>query len=123
MSNYEFLNENETDKSRQKICYGSGYDIRISNAVTKYNKPIFITEVGCMGRENSLKTPIDTDYENRPEKNSNIPGIYIKNVIDIFAKRDGVEGLFIWSAREPFTIFNTTGEKILKDYCREVFLK
>lgn len=121
MSNYDTINENETDKERQKICYGSGYDIRIANAITKYDKPVFITEVGCMGRENSLKTPIDTDYENRPPKNSDVPGIYIKNVIDIFAKRDGVEGFYIWSAREPFAIFNTTGEIALKNYCREVF--
>jgi hypothetical protein len=121
MSNYDYPNENETNTARQKICYGSGYDIRISNAITKYNKNIFITEVGCMGRRNSLMTPIDQDYENRPPKDSIIPGIYINNVIDIFAKRDAVEGLFIWSAREPFAIFNTSGESVLKDYCEEVF--
>ena len=121
MSNYNYLNENESNTTRQKICYGNGYDIRISNAITKYYKPIFITEVGCMGRENSLMTPIDQDYTNRPAKNSSIPGIYINNVIEVFAKRDYVDGFYIWSAREPFDFFDTSGETIFKDYCKEVF--
>lgn len=123
MSNYNILNENETNKTRQKNCYGSGYDIRISNAITKYNKPVFVTEIGCMGRENSLKTPIDTDYENRPSKNNKITGIYFKNAIEVFAKRDNVEGFYIWSAREPFEFFNTTGETVLTEYCKEVYEK
>lgn len=121
ISNYDYLNSNETNKDRIKITYGSGYDMRISTALNVYNKPIFITEIGCMGRENSLMTPIDSNYDSRPPKNTQIPGIYIKNAIEVFAKRDNITGFFVWSAREPFAIFDTTGESVLKEYCKEVF--
>lgn len=113
--------ENELAKSFWWQNDGINVVDTMSDLYERFNKPIFITEIGCMPIDNGLTNVVPPNYESEPQ---NYDAVYwlMKISFDILFRETNVIGFAWWSAEPPFTYFNdntiTSAEQIMIDYVK-----
>lgn len=105
-------NNGGSKNDKKNILYAQSYIDYILELNRLYGKDVIISEVGCTGRDKSLRNPIDVTYP----INTNIQGLYYDIMFQSIASIDAVLALYVWSAREPFNFYGTTGETTISDY-------
>lgn len=85
----------------------------------KYNKPFFITEVGCTPCELALKYPAKWNYDVFI-RNEEAQKVYYETFLKCFMNMEVVKGVFLWCATDGFTYFNNPAEQVVSKYFMEV---
>jgi hypothetical protein len=87
----------------------------------RFQKPVFITEIGCMPIDNGLTSVVPPNYETQPQ---NFNAVYwlMKASFDVLFRENNVIGFAWWSAEPPFTYYSentiTSAEQIMIDYVK-----
>jgi hypothetical protein len=88
---------------------------RMFDLAKKYNKDIFITEIGIMPKVDGLTTVVVSGATNYV-----IQGIFYEAVFSVLGNTGVVRGVSIWHADSPFNFFvdgsTLDGEEVIKKY-------
>ncbi|MER2057307.1 MAG: hypothetical protein ABTA16_00705 [Niallia sp.] len=120
--NYTYLDYDGSNITVSDIADGFYYDYlgkqlipRMQELSRKFNKGIYITEIGIMPRIDGLVSGVSYG-----EENYDIQRIFYEAVFSVLCNLTIVRGVSIWHADQPFHFWNnveeTPGEKTVKKY-------
>lgn len=97
------------------FSYDKDFITKLLKISRELNKPILITETGCLPYSESLNTPGRWDYPPETPKDEDIQVIYYKTVLPTYINSKRILGCSIWSLTDGFTFNNRKAEQTLKD--------
>lgn len=94
-------------------------DRQLMDLKNKFNKPIYLTEIGCTFYTDSTVDYIYPIYTTTtPDTTSQVT--YIENVLKYLINNNIVDGLFLWHMDSPFAVVNSPTKDVIKKYFNEV---
>lgn len=115
-------NDNLTYKDLMPSAYNAyapwsnGYSFiqRIIDIYIKYNKEIYITEIGVMPYDDGLLTLISEYAENKEaDRNYKVSAIVYESIFNTYAKNPYVKGIALWAMGHPFCYFDYDKENVI----------
>lgn len=95
--------------------YSKDFISILLNYSKQYNKPILITEVGCLPFAESLNTPARWSYDSGTTIDEDIQDIYYKTILPIYLESQAFLGCSIWSISDGYTFIGRKAERTLKE--------
>lgn len=95
--------------------YSKDFISTLLNYSKQYNKPILITEVGCLPFTESLNTPARWEYDNGTPIDEDIQVVYYKTILPTYLESQAFLGCSIWSIGDGFTFVGRKAEQTLKE--------
>lgn len=90
-------------------------DDQITHAKYKFNKPIYITEIGCTEYSNLTSTEIEPVYLQGSIDTTN-QQIYTEEILRYSLNNKNIDGVFLWHISSPFNVLNANTKVIVKKY-------
>ena len=95
--------------------YSKDFISTLLNYSKQYNKPILITEVGCLPFTESLHTPGRWSYASGTPIDEDIQVVYYKTVLPTYLESQAFLGCSVWSISDGFTFVGRKAEQTLKE--------
>ena len=95
--------------------YSKDFITTLLNYSKQYNKPILITEVGCLPFTESLHTPGRWSYDSGTPIDEDIQVIYYKTVLPTYLESQAFLGCSVWSISDGYTFVGRKAEQTLKE--------
>ena len=95
--------------------YSKDFISTLLNYSKQYNKPVLITEVGCLPFTESLHTPGRWKYDSGTPIDEDIQVVYYKTVLPAYLESQAFLGCSVWSISDGFTFVGRKAEQTLKE--------
>lgn len=91
-------------------------DEQIINLKSRYQKPIYITEIGCSEYKDTLNTTeiVATYIGATIDRSDQV--IYLDNTLNYLVNNANIDGFFLWHINSPFSVVTTEAKPIVKKY-------
>lgn len=91
-----------------------------------YQKPVLVTEIGCVPKELGLADPLNNKPDTKNSAtNKHVQYLYLKTAYDVLGESDFIAGVYIWDACDTWTPFywldNTELVPYITNYYKRVF--